>query len=212
MFPHHENEIAQSKCFSPGSQFAKYWIHNGFLTVDGEKMSKSLGNFKTVRELIDDGVDGSVIRYFYLTTHYKKPLDLTDKALKDSEKAMRKISNAYSQLADINVEVDNEIMDALSDDMNTPAVLSRLHILASKIQQGDVKVYGPRLIWGMDLLGLKPITDVSDISDDIKEFAANRLIAKKNKNWELADTLRKEIELRGYKILDTHDSYKLERK
>src|SRR5277367_3399069 len=88
MFPHHENEIAQSRCALPGSTFANYWVHNGFLTVNGEKMSKSLGNFITVHDLLDKGTEkkkiGEIIRYVFLSTHYRKPLDWSEKAVEDA--------------------------------------------------------------------------------------------------------------------------------
>ena len=99
IFPHHENEIAQSKCAFPDKSFARYWLHNGFLTVDAEKMSKSLGNFKTVREVLDEGIEEPAIRYLYITTHYRKPLDFSQKALEDAKKAIsrfREICNKFA--------------------------------------------------------------------------------------------------------------------
>ena len=90
-FPHHENEIAQSRCANAQSHFAKYWIHNGFLTVDGEKMSKSLKNFITVRDLLDKKIPGVVIRYLLLSSHYHKPLDFNQKAPDDAQKLIWKI-------------------------------------------------------------------------------------------------------------------------
>lgn len=87
IFPHHTNEFAQSRCAFPSSAYAKYWVHNGFLTVNGEKMSKSLGNFVIVKDLIDKQIAGDVIRLFLLTTHYHKPLDYNDKAIVDAKKS-----------------------------------------------------------------------------------------------------------------------------
>lgn len=95
-FPHHENEIAQSRCAAPGSHYARYWVHNGFLTVEGEKMSKSLKNFITVRDLLDQGVKGVVIRYLLLSTHYRKPLDFNSKALLDAQASLEKFHEAAS--------------------------------------------------------------------------------------------------------------------
>jgi cysteinyl-tRNA synthetase len=211
MFPHHENEIAQSRCAAPGSRFANYWIHNGFLTVYGEKMSKSLGNFKTVRELIETGIDGSVIRYFYLTAHYKKPLDLTEKALEDARKSMHKLSNAFDKVQDGTLpQQSDEILNYLCDDMNTAGAIAHLQMLASKVSQGDM-FYAPQMVWGMNLLGLKPLVNQIIIPDEIKKLADDRLNAKKNKNWSLADELRVQIERGGYRILDEANSYRLER-
>lgn len=86
IFPHHTNEIAQSKCAFSNSTYAKYWVHNGFLTVNGEKMSKSLGNFITVRDLMDKQIKGEIVRLFLLTAHYRRPLDYNDKAIEDAKK------------------------------------------------------------------------------------------------------------------------------
>lgn len=209
MFPHHENELAQSKCANSGSSFARYWVHNGFLTVNGEKMSKSLGNFKTVREVIDSGFIGSVIRYFCLTVHYRKPLDLNDKALEDANKAMKKISAVVNRTKGKVVKECKEIINFLADDMNTPAVLAHLHKLTSKSQQGDEEAH-MQLLWSLDLLGLEVMTK-EVIHNYIIKIAQERLQAKREKNWKSADRLRMQIMERGYKILDTGDSYELEK-
>ena len=211
MFPHHENELAQSKCAHPLSSFAKYWIHNGFLTVNGKKMSKSLGNFKTVRDIIKEGIEGSVIRYFYFTAHYKKPLDLNDKALQDAKKAMKKLSNTIYQSNPQNKLICSQIIDLLADDMNTPAALAHLHELAAKTNQGITKA-AEELLWSLDFFGLKLLSADVQIEDaDVLKLAEERLKAKANKNWQLADILRNQIIAKGYKILDFNDSYKLEK-
>lgn len=209
MFPHHENELAQSKCANSGASFARYWVHNGFLTVNGEKMSKSLGNFKTVREIIESGFNGSVIRYFYLTTHYKKPLDLNDKALEDAKKAMKKISAVIHKTDSKKIKECHEVINFLADDMNTSAALAHLHELASKSQQGDEEA-NKQLLWSLDFLGLEVVAK-EVIPADIIKIAQERLQAKKEKDWQLADLLRAQIMERGYKILDTDDSYELEK-
>src|SRR5690606_39482392 len=89
-FPHHENEIAQSRCAHPESEFARFWLHNGFLQVEGEKMSKSLGNFFTVTDLLDRGIPGEVIRFVLLSTHYRQPLDWTEAKVEEATRTLRK--------------------------------------------------------------------------------------------------------------------------
>ncbi len=140
MFPHHENEIAQSTCGNAGSHYAKYWVHNGFLTVEGEKMSKSLGNFITVHDLLSKGVKGEVIRLALLKTKYNEPLNWTDKLLHDAEK---ELDYLYRGLAAAEVEAGrskiekamgsqefnqffSDTLEPLRDDLNTPAMLASL--------------------------------------------------------------------------------------
>lgn len=213
IFPHHENEIAQSKCANEGSDFANYWVHNGFLTVDGQKMSKSFGNFKTVKELIEEGFEGAVIRYFYFTAHYKKPLDLNQKALSDSKKAMEKISQSLALLQNIQPVVCQHVLDAVADDMNTPLAISYLHELSAKTRDGDQNS-AAQLLWSINFLGLKIISQRQheQVPDEIIAIAKDRLEARKNKNWLLSDLLREKIMEKGYIILDREDSYELTKK
>lgn len=133
MFPHHENEIAQSCCAHPEGEFARYWMHNEMLQVEGKKMSKSLGNFFTVRDLLDGhdglpGVPGEVIRFVFLSTHYRKPMDWTAKKAAEAEKTLRKWRVATSEIQPSS-EVPAEIIDALSNDLNTAGALAVLHEL-----------------------------------------------------------------------------------
>jgi cysteinyl-tRNA synthetase len=133
-FPHHENEIAQSCSAHRGSNYASYWIHNGFLTVDGEKMSKSLKNFITVNDLIKTGINGSAIRLMLLSSHYRKPFDFNQKALQDSQKTLEKFHEIFDEeiLNKIPENQTNkpssEILDFLADDLNFSKVLAFLHL------------------------------------------------------------------------------------
>jgi cysteinyl-tRNA synthetase len=133
-FPHHENEIAQSCSAHRGSNYASYWIHNGFLTVDGEKMSKSLKNFITVNDLIKTGINGSTIRLMLLSSHYRKPFDFNQKALQDSQKTLEKFHEIFDEeiLNKIPENQTNkpssEILDFLADDLNFSKVLAFLHL------------------------------------------------------------------------------------
>jgi cysteinyl-tRNA synthetase len=204
MFPHHENEVAQSECAN-GHKFARYWVHNGFLTVGGEKMSKSLGNFKTVREVLEEGVEGVVIRYLYLTTHYKKPLDFNDKAIEDSKKAIERFRFAL-KTPSTKANVSSEVLEALADDMNTPLALARLHEYANAAIKGSAEDVG-KLLAGCELLGL----DLSEISKtipaEIIKLAEERVAAKKARNWALADELRNRLSSLGYTVKDTKDGF-----
>ena len=138
IFPHHENEIAQSECAN-NNKFANYWIHNGFVTVEGNKMSKSDGNFVTVNEL-KDSFQGEVIRLTMISTHYRQPLNWTKDNLNESKKTLDKwytflINFNDGELKDANN--DNEIMETLLDDMNTPKAISVLHQKFKDCQSGD---------------------------------------------------------------------------
>ncbi len=204
MFPHHENEVAQSECAND-HKFARYWVHNGFLTVNGEKMSKSLGNFKTVREVLDEGVEGVVIRYVYLTTHYKKPLDYSDKAIEDAKKSIERfrlaLKNSSSEKAN-----SAEILEALADDINTPLALAKLHEYANAAIKGDVAAVA-ELAAGAELLGLNLTTASKEIPAEVIKLAEERVAAKKAKNWALADELRNKISALGYTVKDTKDGF-----
>lgn len=151
MFPHHENEIAQSCCAHPEGQFAQVWMHNEMLQVEGKKMSKSLGNFFTVRDLLDQGIPGEVIRFVFLSTHYRKPMDWT------AEKA-RNAKNTLDHFLGLIVgvepgEPDEEVVLALADDLNTHKALTRLHTLA-KEKKADV-LKASLLFLGFDLSTLE---------------------------------------------------------
>ncbi|MCK8462375.1 cysteine--tRNA ligase [Aliiroseovarius sp. S1339] len=130
-FPHHENEIAQSKCAHPDAGFANYWLHNEMLQVEGKKMSKSLGNFFTVHDLLDQGVPGEVIRFVFLGTHYRKPMDWTEKKRAEAEATLRKwriLTDSVEPASSASVEV----VAALADDLNTAGALAELHKLAKR--------------------------------------------------------------------------------
>jgi cysteinyl-tRNA synthetase len=217
MFPHHENEIAQTKCAFTDAAFARYWVHNGFLTINGEKMSKSLTNFKTVFELLEEGVGGAVIRYFYLTAHYRKPLDFNSKSLSDSAKAVEKFSSIVEKFCDTddrhssNGDLSNEFIMALSDDLNTPKALSHLHSLVIEASSGNIRA-ARQLRDCCAFLGLdinqSEIKEKS-IDPQVIEIAEQRVLAKKEKRWQDADLLRAEIQRLGYDIVDTADGYEL---
>ncbi len=135
-FPHHENEIAQSKCAGHG--FANVWMHNEMLQVEGKKMSKSLGNFFTVRDLLDQGVPGEVIRFVMLSTHYRKPMDWTGKKAKDAARVLRKW-RAVTDEVDVNQPPSDEFLRTLLDDVNTAGAIAVLHDLFNQGCFGELK-------------------------------------------------------------------------
>ena len=187
MFPHHENEIAQSKCAHPGGGFARYWLHNEMLQVEGKKMSKSLGNFFTVRDLLDQGVPGEVIRFVFLGTHYRKPMDWTEKKRAEAEATLRKW---YSLAHTLPVSLDavpGKVIEALSDDLNTPLALSALHTLAS---QGD----WVGLRNGMSVLGLFDRDVPSWASPEEVSREKDGLLFGVSWSGSLSPEVRKEIE------------------
>lgn len=132
-FPHHENEIAQSCCANPDAGFANVWLHNEMLQVEGKKMSKSLGNFFTVRDLLEQGVPGEVIRFVFLSTHYRKPMDWTAEKAREAEAALRKW-RALTAGIEPAASANPEALKALADDLNTAGVITELHRLA---REGD---------------------------------------------------------------------------
>ncbi len=146
MFPHHENEIAQSCCAHPGAGFANIWMHNEMLQVEGRKMSKSLGNFFTVRDLLDQGIPGEVIRFVMLSTHYRKPMDWTAQKAREAEKVLRKWYWQVTEALD-NEQPDRPAVEALADDLNTHGALAECHQLS---HAGDT----PKLRATLTLLGL----------------------------------------------------------
>lgn len=133
-FPHHENEIAQSACAHPHGDFAHYWLHNEMLQVEGKKMSKSLGNFFTVRDLLDQGIPGEVIRFVFLESHYRKPMDWTSERARQAEATLRKW---WSLVRDVEPGVVQEIeLTPLFDDLDTFGVIQRLRAMARAIETG----------------------------------------------------------------------------
>jgi len=203
-FPHHENEIAQSCCAYPGSEFAKYWVHNGFLSVNGEKMSKSLGNFVTVKDLLDKGIKGEVIRYALLATHYKKPLDWTDKAINDAAISLNKfynVSTFKSPNQEANAVNMAKFLEALYDDMNTSKAFSILHEIANSGDAASLKECA-------NILGLLENTNTaeeplsSEKEAQVLEKIESRKAARAAKNWAESDRIRDELLVMGIIVED----------
>jgi len=219
IFPHHTNEIAQSTSAFPGSEFAKYWVHNGFLTVGGEKMSKSLGNFVTVNDLATSGMQGDTARLLLLSAHYHKPLDYNEKAIIDSEKT---ISYWYRALGDIpenelledTALLPDEFINCLLDDMNTHLAITLINgyakevHLAKGIEEKVTKVnlmYSCAKFLGLMRMPAKEWFGNTDDSGTIETLLEKRQIAKQTKNWDVADSIRKDLEAMGIAIEDKPD-------
>ncbi|HHY02553.1 MAG TPA: cysteine--tRNA ligase, partial [Paracoccus sp.] len=175
-FPHHENEIAQSCCAHPHDEFARIWLHNEMLQVEGKKMSKSLGNFFTVRDLLDQGIPGEVIRFVFLMTHYRKPMDWTADKAREAEATLRNwhIFSENVQPAD---EPDSMVVDALADDLNTSAALARLHALLKEAMDAGSgtflelrrKFLASARLMGLLLPGSEEWTKPSKVQAEIRE-------------------------------------------
>ncbi len=144
IFPHHENEIAQSRCAHDGAPFANVWMHNGFVEISGDKMSKSLGNFFTVREVLEEGYPGEAVRLALLAGHYRQPIDISRDGLKEAKGQLDRFYRALRRVADVEVDVvplvdapPLDVLAALEDDLNTPMAISHLHEIATELNKAE---------------------------------------------------------------------------
>ena len=176
MFPHHENEIAQSCCANDTEEMARVWMHNEMLQVEGKKMSKSLGNFFTVRDLLDQGVPGEVIRFVMLSTHYRKPMDWTQKKREEAEKTLRKWRMLVRDI-DPDDSPSPSVIDLLSDDLNTWGVISKLHHFAD---EGDFRA----LKASAQIMGLLLPESDSAFQAGLSSKVRNRLAGFRNRLTE----------------------------
>jgi cysteinyl-tRNA synthetase len=211
VFPHHENEIAQSRCAFHTPIMANYWVHNGFLQVEGEKMAKSLGNFVTIRDLLKDW-PGEVIRLTMLLTHYRQPLNWTANALRESQ---RTLDHWYELTVDVAPGILSvDVIGALADDLNTPKAIASLHELRTEAAKGNTGACGS-LKASAQLIGLLQQTAVqwgsfrpaSVAIDENKVTAliAARSAARQAKNFQESDRLRDELAKMGVVVKDTKE-------
>ncbi|MBX6370445.1 MAG: cysteine--tRNA ligase, partial [Rhodospirillales bacterium] len=211
VFPHHENEIAQSTCAHGGKPFVRYWLHNGFVMVEGEKMAKSLGNFVTVRQLLDEGAPGEAIRYAMLTGHYREPLDWTKERLRQAKAALDKFYLALRNAADIPAPpfLTKEVAAALEDDLNTPLALAHMHELAAALNRDRSAEAKAGLLGAGALLGLLQQDPEAWLrgGGDADEARIEALVRQRNearraKNFAEADRIRAALDAEGILLED----------
>ena len=209
IFPHHENEIAQSVCANKTDKFSNYWMHNGYVTVNRQKMSKSLGNFVTIDEL-KKNYNGQVIRLAMLSTHYSQPFDWNNEILESSKKNLDKWYEFYS---DKDEEILHENLKFLLDDLNTPLMISNIHELFKKAKSGD-KQSATQLSASCKILGLfgenkedwinfKKVGKIN--AEEIEALILKRNSARKNKDYKLSDEIRDYLDSKGVLIKDKDD-------
>ncbi|MDD8043300.1 MAG: cysteine--tRNA ligase [Verrucomicrobiota bacterium] len=237
LFPHHEDEIAQSEC-TTGKTFVRYWLHCEHLIVDGRKMSKSLGNFFTVRDLVSQGFHGREIRFELLKAHYRQQLNFTTEGLRGARQALARVDQLRHQLKELGAQpttsstshAPSEIADqtqvfleqfgaALDDDLNTPDALGALFALVREtnkwIDAGRLQANDAQVIWDalstMDRV-LAIQMDASEAAgppDAVVQLAEARMRARKDRDWAEADTLREQITTAGWIVEDTPSGYRL---
>ena len=205
-FPHHENEIAQSECAHPGGGFANHWMHNEMLLVEGKKMSKSLGNFFTVRDLLEKGVPGEVARMVLLGTHYRKPMDWTEERRAEAEGALRRWRRMTGGVEA--GDVSDDLLAELSDDLNTPGALAVLHRLAS---DGDAE----RLLGSARMLGLLDrgvggwAEDDPRLASLTERFEALRARARASKDFAPIDAMKAALAEAGVEVRMSREGVEL---
>ena len=227
-FPHHENEIAQSEACN-GVPFAKYWMHNGYITIDGVKMSKSLNNFFTVRD-IRKLYSGDVIRFFLLSGHYRSPINFSDVLMEQAKQGLNRIVTCVETLEHLEKNGTDDFSDAdkaelkgldkyrdmfieaMDDDLNTADAISAIFEMVSDInvyvRNGASKIFAKEGIAHIkeltDVLGVMQHTEDEDSADpEIQALVDERQAARKEKNWAKADEIRDKLKEMGYTIKDT---------
>jgi len=227
IFPHHENEIAQSE--GAGCKFARYWIHHGLLTINGQKMSKSLGNFITVKDFLNKYKNGDLLKLLFLSTHYSHPVDYTDGKIQEAKQAYEKITILLEKLSNVKVLLkmpDNDLvvgikykfMEAMDDDFNTPQALASIFELISAMNKN---IYTDNFICQAKglllelggILGLQLYKiGVKSLSEEELSLINRRNDAKRACNFPEADKIRKELEVKGIILEDTKDGTTWRRK
>ena len=215
IFPHHENELAQSRCAHPEKKFVNYWLHNGMLTFDGGKMSKSLGNTLTIREALKS-TPGPIIRYCLLSSHYQSTLDWNQKLITQAESSLQKfhkallayeinplIQNAEQKPQALKSDLPETLINALCDNLNTPKAITILHEITNQLLSptkptSELKKLAQQLFASISILGLsgsieKKSPDLTLDPSTIEDLIEQRNKARAEKQWEIADDIRKKL-------------------
>lgn len=204
IFPHHTNEIAQSEAVT-GKTFVNYWIHSGFITVDGKKMSKSLGNIFTLQNLEEKNIDPISYRYFVLGAHYSTLLNFTWEALTGAETALKRLREKVSRLPDGGNVIETEFSNFINDDLNTPKAIALIHDILKdeSIQPGDKKatILDMDQVLGLDLDNFT----FKEITDEVKSLIKERDLARDMKDFAKSDEIRSQIENLGFQVNDTSE-------
>ncbi|MBW2984719.1 cysteine--tRNA ligase [Candidatus Woesearchaeota archaeon] len=226
IFPHHENEIAQSEAYS-GKKFVNYWLHNEHLIVNGKKMSKSLGNFYTLRDILKKGHDPMAIRYLLMATHYRQKLNFTFEGLEAATNAIKRLNDFIFDLLNNKSKEDNNKVSGLikktrakfeermDNDLNISEALAVVFNFITEVNKEKISEKNAKellkLMKDFDkVLGVMKF-EKEDVPKEIKELADKRVEARKAKNWAEADELRDEIKSKGYIIEDTPDGYRIKK-
>jgi cysteinyl-tRNA synthetase len=224
IFPHHENEIAQSEALR-GKTFAKYWLHHGLLTINGQKMAKSLGNFVTIKDFMNKYKDADILKLFFLSAHYSQPIDYNDKKIEEARESLERINIFLLKVRDgkfygqncvqrniIEIEeIKKDFIRAMDDDFNTPRALASIFNLV-KLANKNINdfVFIKNTEWLLEelsaVLGISLMKmSIISFTEEIKGLIAKREIARKEKNFKLADDIRKELEEKGIILEDTKE-------
>ncbi|MBP6879753.1 MAG: cysteine--tRNA ligase [Candidatus Pacebacteria bacterium] len=207
MFPHHENEIAQSECYSGVHPFVHYWMHNEYLSVDGKKMSKSLGNQYTIKDIEEKGFDPIVFRYLALQAHYRAPLNFTWDSLEASRVALNKLRRiifiADTDNARVSDEDKDEINKIISDDLATPKLVAYVWENLNNENKEEAERIG-LILYADEYLGLG-LSKIGNVPDEITQLLETRNEARKNKDFQKSDEIRDQIKSEGFSILDNPD-------
>jgi cysteinyl-tRNA synthetase len=228
IFPHHENEIAQSRC-AHGGDYVRYWMHNAYLDIDGEKMSKSLGNFRTVRDLLQS-YRGEVLRFALLSAQYRSPLNFSVELLDQAQATLDSLYSTLRDVRDVAVDMEVSLVDepfyhALNDDLNTPIAIAEIHALAKQLHKAapeEQPALKGRILAAGNLLGILEQDAVEWLQDagssdaisaeDIQALIEERQAAKLAKNYARADEVRAELLAQGVVLEDSREGTQWKRK